>query len=179
MAVLSTIALATAAVGALVSTGAQVYNGIKQSEAIEEQAAFQAKQLEANARLADINADSATADGNKAASKATQEGQRVVSAQRSAYAGQGVNVNTGVAKAVQDETDMFSKLDSQTIKNNAWREAWGYKVEALNGVQQAAYTKKAGENASRNTLIAAGLGAATTLTKSFGDAYNAKLLGNG
>ena len=47
-----------------------------------------------------------------------------------------------------------------TIENNAWREAWGYKVQAVSGQGQAAQTRLAANNVMDNTLLTGGLQAA-------------------
>lgn len=160
-------------VGGLLSAGTSIYSGIKQSEAIEKQAAFQAKQFEANSKIADIKASEAVTQGDKDANQVRRAGERLGSAQRASFAGQGVDVNSGTARNVQDNTNYMTEMDMARVKNNAWREAWGYKVEAANGIAQASFTRDAGANAARNTLIASGLNAGTSLFKTYGDMYSA------
>lgn len=166
-------ALPIMAIGGLVSAGSNIYSGIKQSEAIEQQAAFQAKQYEANARLAEIKAGDAISQGENDAKEVSRFGEKVKAAQRVGFAAQNVKIDSGSAKAVQDETDFMAQQDVERVKNNAWREAWGYKVEAANGLAQAGFTRQAGANASRNTLISAGLNAGSSLFKTYGDMYQA------
>ena len=169
-------ALPIMAIGGLVSAGSNIINGVNQSQAIEQQAAFQAKQMEANARLADIKGGDAVAQGELDSKELGKFGEKVKGAQRASYAGQGVNVNTGVAKAAQENTGFMTELDQAKIKNNAWREAWGYKVEAANGVAQAGFTRQAGANAARNTLVAAGLNAGSSLFQTYGQMYQSKVI---
>jgi hypothetical protein len=166
-------ALPIMAIGGIVQAGSSLFSGIAQSNALEAQAEFQARQMEMNSQIANVKADEAISRGDREAKDVLRMGEKIKGQQRAGYAGQGVKVDSGSADYVQQETDMFSKLDAETVKNNAWREAWGYKVEALNNTQTAQFTRQAGRNASRNTLIASGLNAGGSLIKTYGDYYKA------
>lgn len=83
-----------------------------------------------NAKLAEFQAQDALNRG------ATAEGQSKIAAtalksqQRAALAANGVDVNTGTANDIQTGTDLMNQVDVATIKDNALRDAWGYRVQA-------------------------------------------------
>ncbi len=158
-------ATALLAASAAAGGGASLLSAYQQSNALKSQAEFEKNQLDANARLADMQADDAIRRGSTEANRATRAGQETVSAQRVALAAQGIDINTGSAGAIQDETIALSQADADTIRNNAWREAWGFKVQASNARGTGRMTKVAGENAARNTLIMGGLNAVSQFGK--------------
>lgn len=74
--------------------------------------------------------------------------------QRSGYAGQNVDVNSGSALDVQMDTAYQGELDAIAIRVNAAREAWGYKVEAESTRMQERALKKNAELEARATILA-------------------------
>lgn len=159
-------ALSAALLGATaLSAGVGLYSSYQQAEAGKKEAEFSAGQSDLNARLARIQADDAIDRGDKEAKSLKGKVGQVVGSQRAGIAAQGIDVDTGSAVQVQDDTKMIGERDMLTIKNNAWREAWGFKVEAQNHSGTAAMTRAAGENRYKNTLLTGGLQAAETLTR--------------
>lgn len=92
-----------------------------------------------NQQIADMNADMADAQARDAITRGQEEERRhrqsvqgLIGRQRAALAAQGVDVNSGSALDVQADAAKFGALDAVTIRNNAAREAWGYRVQAAN-----------------------------------------------
>lgn len=84
-----------------------------------------------------VNADFAHAQARDARPRAEvsvarlrEAAQGVAGAQRTAFAGQGVEVDSGSALALQEDTARLSERDVVQIRNNAARERWGYKAQA-------------------------------------------------
>lgn len=171
----------------LISTVGDAYSN---SEAQKAQAAYAEGIYNVNARFAEVEAEDSVARGemlsgevNRRASKqisAIQTKARLVKgAQRASFAGQGVESTSGSPADVLTETDLLSaedvndvqrnaNLDVITIKNNAWREAWGYKTQAQIYGAQGKMALMAGKAAARNTVLGGGI-------KALGyglDAYN-------
>jgi hypothetical protein len=142
-----------------------VSSSVSQASAIRQQADYQSTMAEQNARLATIKSQDASQRGEVAAQNAARENRQRVGAQRAAIAAQGVNANTGSAAAVQSSQEAVGALTEATIRNNAWREAWGYKVEAANDTAQSKFTKAAADSAVRNTLLTGGMQALSSLGK--------------
>lgn len=92
----------------------------------------------------------------------------LIGAQRAGYAAQGVELDEGTAKAVQTQSAGMGELDALTIRNNAAREAWGYRVGATNSRMGGKYAAQ-----EANTQAFA------TLATSGSSAYSAYRQGNG
>lgn len=146
---------ATAALGG----GVALLSAHQQSEALKAQAEFERDQAGMNAELAELQGEDAIKRGSLEANRALKTGRQVQGAQRAALAAQGIDVNSGSAAELLDETDAMAREDYETIKNNAWREAWGFKVQATNARGSGAMAYKAGQNKARNTMIIGGLNA--------------------
>jgi hypothetical protein len=71
----------------------------------------------------------------------------MVGTQRAGQAAGGVDVGYGSTVDVQADAKYLGELDAQTIRQNAQREAWGYKVTAVDYRKQAEVTRMTGENA--------------------------------
>lgn len=129
MAALSTIALASLAA----AQGINGYvSGRRAGNAAITQGNYEANLYNQNATLADQQAADAIARGQVAEGRQRNAGKSFIGQQRTGFAGQGVDVTSGSASAVQGEAQAMSALDALTIRNNAAREAFGYKVQALN-----------------------------------------------
>lgn len=160
--------------GAMMFT--QVLGGVAQSEIYAGQAAiagaqgrYLASQLEMNARFAEMDAEYAIKMGNKAAADHQKKVSQVKGSQRAALAASGVSVDVGTASELQEETAYYGALDTATIKNNAWRQAFGFEQEALSSRFQASMAQISGASAqqmgmfqARQSLITGGLQALNT-----------------
>lgn len=128
------------------------------------QADWDRQNAEQNRQFADILAIDALRRGSLEAGKFKQKVRQLRGSQRAALAAQGIDVDSGDAADIQVETERMGTIDAETIKSNAWREAWGYKVQAVNyGAQGAGASlsgrlaEMAGNNAKANTLLTGGL----------------------
>ena len=143
---------------ASLSTGISAYgNAYAQSSAQQTQAEYQRQQYETNARLAEMSSKDAIKRGDEDAAKYKSKIKQTIGAQRAAMAAQGIEVDSGSALEIQEDTAAIGAEDMVTIKNNAWREAWGYRVQANNSYGEGAMAYMAGMNKSRNTLITGGI----------------------
>lgn len=110
-----------------------------------------------NSKFADLQADDAIRRGNTAAMEAKRRTDDMVGTQRAGFAGQGVDVNSGSAAEVQGDTRAMGALDMVTLKNNAYREAMGYRVSALDYNFRGNMAKMAGDNEASQTMLTGGL----------------------
>ncbi len=138
-------------------TAASTYS---QYASLKAQGNYQSQIALSNARLANIQADDAVQRGEKDVLKSQQETKAVAGSQRAALAAQGIDMKSGSALDVQEDTAGRGAMDALTIRNNAWRTAWGYKVQAQQDTTQAAFDKLAAKNQARSTLLTGGLDAA-------------------
>lgn len=132
------------------------------TQAKNQQAALQAQAqvAENNATIASWQAEDAAARGEVAASNALVKGGQVKGAARAGLAANGVALEGGSAQAVLNDIDYFSAVDATTLRNNATREAWGYKMQAKT------YTDQAGASRAGASSISPWLSAGTSLLTS-------------
>lgn len=112
-----------------------------------------------NARVSEMQAQDALQRGDKAVTQVKRQVRQTVGAQRAALAAQGVDVNEGSAVDLQAETAGFGALDALTIKNNAYREAWGYKTQALQSSLRGELALSSSRVQANNTILTGGLNA--------------------
>lgn len=145
--------------------GVQSVNSISsaytQSQAMRAQGDYQKQQSETNARLATIQSADAMKRGDLEANAVKRKAAQIEGSQRASAAAQGVDINSGSALDIQAETETNSAIDIQTVKNNAWREAWGYKVQALNSRSEGNMASLTANNEANSTLLTGGMNALT------------------
>jgi len=160
------------------------------SQAQKAQAEYAEGIYNVNAKFAEVQAEDSIARGEFLSQEVQRRATKQISlirakakvtsgAQRASFAAQGIEATSGSAADVLAETELLSAqdesdvkrsaaLDVITIRNNAWREAWGYKTQAQVYGAQGRIALMAGETAARNTVLSGGI-------RSLGyglDAYN-------
>lgn len=150
--------MASAGMG-LVGAGSSISLAIAQQSAADVQGRWEQQQYEFNAKIADFQAEDALERGDIAASRVRAEGRRIKGSQRVAAAAQGIDVNSGSAAEIQDDTELFSELDANTIRSNAYREAFGYKIDAINSRGRGEMGRLGTEFSGKMTLLTGGLSA--------------------
>ena len=139
-----------------VSAASNMMNAYTQSEAIKSKGKYEQQVAESNARFLDLQAEDSLNRGEKAASRIKREAGSFQSSQRAGYAGQNVDVNSGAALEAQLDTAQMGELDALTVKNNAWREAWGYKTQAINERGKGRMARLTSKTEANQTLINGG-----------------------
>ncbi len=129
------------------------------SRALEAQGDYANRTSERNARAAEFEAKDVIARGDKASAKARAAARYERGATRAQMAAQGIDVNSGSAADIQDDVTMIGEIEANTIKNNAWRQAFGLKVEAENSRADGEFKKMAAGAEARSTLVTGGLNA--------------------
>lgn len=138
-------------------TVASAGEAFTQSRALREQARFERQRSLQNARLADLQAQDATRRGDETSRVINERTARLIGRQRAALAAQGQDLDEGDALAIQEETAQLGELDALTARMNAFREAWGYGIQADQYRSDARTIRRAGRTAARNTLLSGGL----------------------
>lgn len=169
MAAFTALALGLLAAG----TTAKVVGDIKAGNAAEREGAAQQQVQESEAQLADYNASIADQQARDSIERGADEEARfrtsvrgMIGSQRAGFAAGNIDVSYGSAVDVQADAAFLGELDSLTIRTNAAREAWGYKVNATDLRQQADIARKGGRaalEAGRVRKSASRWGAASTL----------------
>lgn len=149
------IGLALMAGGTAVSARGQLRAGRAAREAGEADAA----RLEYNARVAEAQGDDALLRGTEEEQRFRSTVRGLIGSQRAGFAAQGVNVGSGSAVDVQADAAYLGELDALTIRSNAQREAWGFRVQAEDARLGAAAARRGG----RSAQTAGRFGAAATV----------------
>ena len=63
---------------------------------------------------------------------------------------------------MQTSTAAVGALDSLNIRNNAWRQSWGYQVEATNDTYAGQFAEMGADNSADNTMLTAGMNFASS-----------------
>ncbi len=125
--------------GAASSAFGAYYDSLSTKSAYE----IQAIEANTNKQLAEYQAQDAIARGQTAEAQQRIKGAQVVSAQRTHFAASGVDISPeGLvgpegktytsAFNILEDTKLMTELDARTIRQNALKEAWGYRVEGAN-----------------------------------------------
>lgn len=110
---------------------------MKQRRAILRRAEFQRDMANLNSRFSMLSAESAIKKGYQSISNLRTQTNQLTGNQRLALAAQGIDIDSGSAKDIQEETRALSKRDELTIKSNAYKQALGFKIDAKNQRMQA------------------------------------------
>jgi len=142
------------------NAGAGLAGGLVQASALRDQGKYLQQVQEANARLAELQAEDAVRRGEKGAQDRLREAKRLVGRQRAILAASGVDPNVGSAVDVVSDTAARGAEDAQTIRLNAMREAFGFEVEASDRRAAGRATRAGMRQEGRATAATAGLGLA-------------------
>lgn len=136
--------LALSAFSQVRASRAQRQAGEQAQEASESQAELQ----EANAAIADVQAKDAIARGAVEESKFRMGVRGLIGSQRVAFASGNIDAGFGSAVDVQADAAYLGEIDALTIRSNAAREAWGYRVAGDDLRQRADIARREGANAA-------------------------------
>jgi hypothetical protein len=159
---MAAMTMAALAVGQGVMELSSAYS---QSEAKKLQGKYQKELFDHNSRMAGLQAEDALRRGDREANQQRKKARQVQGSQRAALAAQGIDVDLGSAAEIQDETIVQGERDAQTVRNNAWREAWGYRAQAEDAASRGLMGDAIAQSDARNTLITGGMNAAGSFAK--------------
>ena len=140
-----TAALGVVAVGTAFSAYSQMKAGQGQQQMFERNAAF-----------AEFQAVDALARGKETEKRSRQNTNQVIGAQRTSFAAQGVDVNKGSPLDVQADAAYLGELDALTIRNNAAKEAYGYRTQGTDYRARGEVAADTGKMGALTTIIGSG-----------------------
>lgn len=109
-----------------------------------------------NAAYSDASANDAIKRGAVEEDQQRLQTAAAIGTQRAGFAANGVDVNSGSAANIQDDTAQLGEFDALTIRNNAAREAWGYRTQSQTLRQSAATAQQSARNNIFGSLLGAG-----------------------
>ena len=143
----ATASLIIAGVGMGISAYSQWKAGKAEKKAGEAQqraAEAQADLTDYNAAVAELQSVEAVERGKVEADKFRSRTRVLVGEQRAGISAGNVDVGYGSAVDVQADATFLGELDALTLRTNAAREAWGYRVQAEDLTTQAEIQRKEG-----------------------------------
>lgn len=162
------MAASALAVGSGISGVAGLFGASSQADAMKAQGEYQKTVADFNAQLSELQSKDAIDRGGKEAAQVKEQAKQMIGSQRAIMAASGVVVDSGSAAEVQADTQKMATQDAVTIRNNAAREAWGYKTQALNYTTQGNMQNAAAKMNAGNTLLTGGLNAASSFVSAYG-----------
>lgn len=141
-----------------IGAGLSLLQGQQNANAIKREARFRQQQLEQNKKIAEIKSKDAMERGEETVADFKVQAEKMQGTQLASLAAQGIEVDTGTAAQVRYETDKVIDTDIKRIRNNAWREAWGYKVEASNLGMESSMTGAAARSSAEGSLLSGVIG---------------------
>lgn len=137
-----------------------VVSSINAAGATKASARYQKFIADQNVKYGKMAEEDAIRRGDLDAAKIHKDKKRVIGSQRAAFAAQGIDVGEGSALDVQEDTDLIGTLDMIKTKNNAYREAFGYKIQSSQDTLSGKLAKIQGDTSARSSLVTGGLNAA-------------------
>ncbi len=147
------------AVSQLTNSLASIGSAVTNANAVSSQGKYQKQVADFNAKAADLQGQDALAQGEKQVSLEQKQVKQSVGATRASQAAQGTDVNSGSNAQIQRDTQYMGALDAITIRNNAARQAFGYKAQSNAYTVQGQFANLAAQNTASNTLLTGGLSA--------------------
>lgn len=133
-----------------------MYQANEEANAAIDSDEFQAKQARFNQELNEIRAQELIAQSKDDILDRQDQVSKMLGTQRVNLAAQGIDIDSDAALQVQIETKEDGTEDVATIKNNAWKEAWGMEVQSQNEVMNAEMRVNEAEVNKFNSLVSAG-----------------------
>lgn len=138
-----------------------------QAQAQKDALGYQSAVAANNATYAEWQAQDAEQQGVDAEAKSRQQTAQLKGSQRAALAANGVSLGEGSALDILTSTDYMGEQDALTIRDNAARQAWGYRTQGQN------YTDNSGLLANSASNISPSNAAGTSLLTSAARYYSA------
>lgn len=135
-----------------------------EASAVKKTAQNNQKIAEYNATVADRNSDNQLEGARDALERGANDAavikdnyKRATASSRAAAAGNGLVADTGTAADIQDLNTTYGEMDVLTARNNAEREAYGFKNQANDFQAEAKNLRLGGEVGAANAKYQAGI----------------------
>jgi hypothetical protein len=133
------------------TAGAELFSGVSRYEA----GATRARLFDANAAIADRQAQSEAQAGAYNEELVRMKGEAVEGQQVAQIGASGLQ-QKGTPTAVVAGTRMVNEMDALQVRNNALRRAWGFEVQGASDRTQAQMSREAGFFGGVGTVIGGG-----------------------
>lgn len=156
-------AVSIAGLASVAGMGMSAYGAYSNSRNAKAAMGAQAQVNRNNALIAGWQAEDAIKRGNKDAMRVKTRANRLKGAQRAGFGANGVDMTTGSALQILSDTEYFGELDATTAKDNAAKEAWALRNQAMGFSAEAGLMQ--GRADAEKPLMAAGTSLLTSAGK--------------
>lgn len=118
-----------------------------------QQAKVSARVAENNAIIANRQAEEAERVGEENAQAIRRRASQLTGQQRAAFSARGIDISEGTPADIIDQTDFFGQADAITARNNARKQAWGYRAQGANFAGQGAAATSSGYLSATGSLL--------------------------
>jgi hypothetical protein len=144
------------AIAGVASTALSAYGQIQAGQQAQAAADYNAAVARNNQIIADRQAEDAVKRGQVAEEEQRRRTRAIAGTQRAALAASGVQLDQGSPADILADTAQFGELDALTIRNNAEREAYGYRVQGMNFGAEAGLQQGRASSAMTGAYLGAG-----------------------
>jgi hypothetical protein len=128
---------------------------------------FNREMTKVNVELLENQRQDVLASGAAESGKVRAAAQRFKESQKAAFAAQGVDVGSGSAALIQEDTAYLGEIDALETKNNARKAAYGYTVQKREAVMQQNFNSMASRNQQKQTIVTGGMQAIGAVAETF------------
>jgi len=146
-----------ASTAAVFSGGLNLASGISQYSASNMQGRYAQAAAEDNARLIDRQAADVVRRGFNEASLYKKKIKQTQASQKVSLAAQGIEISGDTALQILQETAEIGEVDAMTIRNNAYRQAYGLKAQAIDLRAQGKFSRAEASARGMSSLVTSGL----------------------
>jgi len=114
---------------------------------------YQAEAAAQNAERDELRAEQASRIGAIEEERHRMKVRQIAGAQRANLAANGIDLGSGTAADLVDETYTMGEVDALTIRFNAQNEAWGHRASATNERNTGAFAKWSGKRQATGTYL--------------------------
>lgn len=148
--------------GALAGATIGLMSGISQANAAKVRGTWEKERAKTNAMLIDMQKTDILEQAEVEASEYEKEVSQMLGAQDAAFAAQGIDINTGTAQEIKNQTRELGDQDIKAIKNNAWKQAWGLEFEMEAELERGKFAQKTADTQAKQQIISSGISAVNT-----------------
>lgn len=109
-----------------------------------------------DAAFAEMQAQDAMKRGDYEAMRLLSDARRLAGQQKVGFAASGVKSGVGSAAKTVEDTATLAAMDAAMLKNNAAREAFGYKTKAIDSRLRASLARQQGRSSLTQGILGAG-----------------------
>lgn len=140
----------------LSSIGA-IISGFQQANAYKAQGEYESTVANTNAKIAQLQEKETLDAGNVEASRQDLKTRQDVGSILASQGASGVDVRSGSSALVRNSVGAVGNQDELTIRSNAQRQAFGYKVQATEDDYRGQFAQLTAKAESEQTLLSGGL----------------------